>query len=592
MLLRRLHLVTSLCALMLLGLLTTLTPQAQGAASALGSQSVSDMTLGTGGDQISFVGGSRASANLKTPSVPVPAPVRDGDTLLLTASLANVSRVTVPAGWTLVGDQTAGTLRSLVWSRNAATSDAGNSVKLTLDAIRKAALTLTAYRGVDQATPVSAKASSDADTSTHITPAATASDGSWAVSYWADKGTSTTAWTTPSTVSRRADAYTTGSGRVSAAIADSNGPRSGPLPGMAATTNATSARAVNWAITLPARNLPPVAEFGYHCQDLRCDFDASATSDSDGTVAGLGWDFGDTATASGPALPHVFARAGTYLVQLTATDNDGATALKGVWVTVTAPPTLFGFWAGADTVGSTESARANYDRVKSYLGTPQVYRMFFPGSPGTNFVGSNADFGPPVVVSFKFRPQDVIAGSADATLRAWFASIPAGRQVWWSYFHEPENDIEAGAFTAEQYRAAWMHILALAPKQSNLHPTLILMRYTLSIPTRRTVDWYVAPGLEVLSWDSYLTGTLTTKQVIDDPAATSARFGLDFAIGETSAKDPAKIDQFVKDLIPAARAQGAKFVTWFETNKAGLDVNEADWRMRTHAAAVATWSSR
>jgi hypothetical protein len=359
-----------------------------------------------------------------------------------------------------------------------------------------------------------------------------------------------------------------------------------------ATTNAISARGVNWAIILPARNLPPLAEFGHHCLDLKCDFDASATTDSDGTVAGFGWDLGDSATASGPAMSHAFAVAGTYQVKLTATDNDGATAQKVVSVIVTAPATLFGFWAGADTVGSTAGARANYDRVTSYLGTPQVYRMFFPGSPGTNFVGSNADFGPPVVVSFKFRPQDVVAGSADATLKSWFASIPAGRQVWWSYFHEPENDIEAGAFTAEQYRAAWMHILALAPKQSNLHPTLILMRYTLSIPTRRSVDWYVVPGLEVLCWDSYLTGSLTTKQVIDDPAATSARFGLDFAIGETSAEDPARMDQFVKDLIPAVRAKGAKFVTWFETNKAGLDVNEADWRMRPHAAAVTTWSSR
>ncbi len=52
------------------------------------------------------------------------------------------------------------------------------------------------------------------------------------------------------------------------------------------------------------------------------------------------------------------------------------------------------------------------------------------------------------------------------------------------------------------------------------------------------------------------------------------------------------MDQYVKDLIPAARAQDAKFVTWFETNKAGTDVNEADWRMRPHAAAVAAWSGQ
>ena len=595
MLLRPRHLIPPLSALMLLGLLNTATSQAQAAPSGAGTQTVSNTALATDGNLIAFVGGSRAAANLKVPSVTVPAPVQAGDTLLLTASLADVTSVAVPAGWTLVGNQSAASLRSVVWSRIATTSDTGTSVKVTLNAIRKAALTLTAYRGVDPAAPVSAQASSDASTSTHVTPAVTAPAGSWAVSYWADKGTSTTRWTTPSTASRRTDAYTTGSGRVTAAIADSNGPRSGSLPAMTATTDATSARAVNWAITLPARNLPPVAEFGFHCQDLTCDFDASATTDSDGTIASYGWDFGDVATASGSTSSHTFAKAGTYQVQLTATDNDGATANKVASVTVTepapAPETLFGFWAGADTSGGGEGTRANYDRVKSYLGAPEVYRMFFSGSPGTNFVGSNADFGPPVVASFKFAPQEVVTGQHDATLKAWFASIPADQQVWWSYFHEPENDIEAGAFTTAQYRAAWTHILNLAPKQENLHPTLILMRYTLSIPTRRTVDWYVVPGLEVLCWDSYLTGGLTMKQVIDDPAAVSERFGLDFAIGEISAKDPARIDQFVKDMMPAARAQDAKFVTWFETNKAGLGVNEADWRMRPHSAAVTAWST-
>ena len=273
-----------------------------------------------------------------------------------------------------------------------------------------------------------------------------------------------------------------------------------------------------------------------------------------------------------------------------------AAAMGLVSLRAPASTTLMGFWAGADSAGAGEGVRGNYDRVAGYLGKPDVYRMFYPGSPGTNFVGSNADFGPPVVVSFKFRPQEVVTGQHDATLRAWFNSIPADRQVWWSYFHEPENDIEAGAYTTAQYRAAWDHILKLAPERDTLVPTLILMRYTLSIPTKRTVSWYVSEGLKaaprgVLCWDSYLTGNLTMKQVVDDPAAVSRSFGLDFAIGETSAKDPAKVTQFVKDLIPRCRAKDAKFVTWFESNKSGLGVNEADWRMRPHDGAVSTWSA-
>ena len=257
--------------------------------------------------------------------------------------------------------------------------------------------------------------------------------------------------------------------------------------------------------------------------------------------------------------------------------------------TAPSPPgaTLFGFWGGND-VGAG-GARQNYDRVSGYLGSPDVYRMFYPGSPGTSFLGSNADFGPPVVVSFKFRPQEVLAGQHDATMRAWFNSIPSTRQVWWSYFHEPENDIEAGAYSAAQYRAAWKHLTALAPERSNLHPTLTLMRYTLSIPTRRHVADYVTPGLEVLAWDSYLTGNLTIKSTVDDPAAVSRSFGLKYAVGEVSTNQPTKMDQFVKDFMPAAQRNNAQFVTWFESNKSGQGVNEADWRMRPFAAAVATW---
>lgn len=250
--------------------------------------------------------------------------------------------------------------------------------------------------------------------------------------------------------------------------------------------------------------------------------------------------------------------------------------------------TRFGFWAGND-VGAG-SARQNYNRVKGYLGAPDVYRMFYPGDPGTKFVGSNADFGPPVVVSFKLKPRDVTAGKWDARMRTWFNSIPNTRQVWWSYFHEPENDIEHGAFTAAQYRAAWRHLTALAPKRSNLHPTLTLMRYTLSIPQHRTVSDYVTPGLEVLAWDTYLSSaSMTIKQAVDAPAAVSRRFGLGFAIGEVSSNQPARMDQFVRDLIPAAKRNKAEFVTWFESNKAGQGVNENDWRMRPHSGAVAAW---
>jgi YVTN family beta-propeller protein len=54
-------------------------------------------------------------------------------------------------------------------------------------------------------------------------------------------------------------------------------------------------------------------------------FDASASTDADGTVATYRWDFGDgqAATTSSPGAAHVYADPGTYTATLTVTDNEG-----------------------------------------------------------------------------------------------------------------------------------------------------------------------------------------------------------------------------------------------------------------------------
>ena len=113
----------------------------------------------------------------------------------------------------------------------------------------------------------------------------------------------------------------------------------------------------------PVPNVAPVAEFTSSVSELAVSVDGTPSSDSDGSVTGYAWDFGDGATGSGATASHTYAAAGTYTVTLTVTDDDGATGAIAHDVTVsTAPPagvlaadgfarTVTGSWGAAEAGG-------------------------------------------------------------------------------------------------------------------------------------------------------------------------------------------------------------------------------------------------
>lgn len=72
----------------------------------------------------------------------------------------------------------------------------------------------------------------------------------------------------------------------------------------------------------------PTASFTASCSSTTpsCSFDASASSDPDGTVSSYAWEFGDGKTGSGVKPSHTYSTAGAYTVKLTVTDNSGKTA--------------------------------------------------------------------------------------------------------------------------------------------------------------------------------------------------------------------------------------------------------------------------
>jgi PKD repeat protein len=78
-------------------------------------------------------------------------------------------------------------------------------------------------------------------------------------------------------------------------------------------------------VSVVRTNASPVAAYTFSCRYLVCSFDATGSSDSDGSITSYAWDFGDggSDTGSVPAN-HPFAAEGSYQVTLTVTDNDNA----------------------------------------------------------------------------------------------------------------------------------------------------------------------------------------------------------------------------------------------------------------------------
>ncbi|MGZ4582516.1 MAG: hypothetical protein ACXVXG_17920, partial [Nocardioidaceae bacterium] len=131
------------------------------------------------------------------------------------------------------------------------------------------------------------------------------------------------------------------------------------------------------------------------------------------------------------------------------------------------PPVTSGTLFGTSVYQNTgETFAQAYGRRISEFGTLPVDRVFYPGLP-SGWPGNAGYGGTTVSVSFKASPQQVLTGAYDATLTNWFQAAPRDRDIYWTYYHEPEDNIEAGEFTAADYRAAWTRIAALADKAQN-----------------------------------------------------------------------------------------------------------------------------
>ena len=115
------------------------------------------------------------------------------------------------------------------------------------------------------------------------------------------------------------------------------------------------------------------SQFGLVGQPIQ--FSGDGSSDPDGTIASYSWNFGDGQTASVANPAHTYSAGGNYAVNLTVTDNQGATATATITVAV---------------IEATQSSYLNNSKVPGTIqaedfdnGGPEVaYHDDSPGNQG------------------------------------------------------------------------------------------------------------------------------------------------------------------------------------------------------------------
>jgi len=218
-----------------------------------GAKSVAtkDVTAEDVTSPVAFVDAATSTGNRVSHNVSVPSSVRAGDQLLLFfTGNATSATYSTPSGWDVAESQAGDGMTAYALTRTATSDDAGKTVTVTSSAYVKDVMTVAAYRGGK--VTASKSLLDTADRTTRTTPTVSATDShQWLVSYWTDKGSSTTAWSLPGGQTRRSSVFGTTSGHTSAILADGDDAvGSGAQGGLAASTDVAGSAAVTFSLLI------------------------------------------------------------------------------------------------------------------------------------------------------------------------------------------------------------------------------------------------------------------------------------------------------------------------------------------------------
>jgi hypothetical protein len=236
-------------------------------------------------------------------------------------------------------------------------------------------------------------------------------------------------------------------------------------------------------------------------------------------TAGQSWQ----ACASARTPKRSKAGRGTWVAVL-----GSATALMAAALTFTGGKQFIQFAASngnAPLLGASVASMANLKSETDQFGHLGIVRTYFTGLPSANAwtTGLPAANHSAVIVSFKAQPSQILSGAADGTLSHFFNTAPTGHPIYYVYYHEPEDNIAAGQFTAADYKAAWARVVRLADAAHNpwLHSTLALMNWDLEKGSGRNWKDYLPGGgiISTLAWDAYPVGSAVNKNPQPTPPA-------------------------------------------------------------------------
>lgn len=279
----------------------------------------------------------------------------------------------------------------------------------------------------------------------------------------------------------------------------------------------------------------------------------------------------------------------------------------------------------ATKIGAWSKSWAWFDAA---IGPVDIYRGYDPGFafptwPATKSAHAHPD-APAYDYTFNLPPQDVASGADDAELQAFIASTPADRPYYLTNYHEPEQEIESGMFTAAAFRASEAHLAGLVHAQNLLDGgqrkvSLVLMISTFTgFKKRNPVTYWptttdclatVAPCdlLDLVSVDAYAlphaTGTTgvpigytdgvnwkSASTLLSPAYKWAAAHSTPWAISELGyledVHNPTRRATELTNAVTYAKNNGALFVEYWDSRG-----GRADWELKYNNPPVPSTSA-